>query len=596
MVDFRLSRVRTLLFVLIALLVSVTVTRITAQTAVTAEAIGSANVRTGAGVEYDIVAEIKAGTRYPVIGRNAQYPWLLIQLPNAQGWVFTDLVTVQGDLNTVPYTDQTIQNILPTATTGITADITSTPSDPNAPTIEPSLTPVQPTATPAAIAYAEAINEANVRYGPGPEFSRIGTIKAGTKYPIVRRHSQFPWVELNVEGMAGGRGWVFTDLVTITGDINSVTLTAATEFGYPTLTPTPFMVGTAVPPFVSGAYSTPTPGNPDTEGQTRTVMRVLSEQIYDYLLERGFEPRTNKQASAFIMDMRTGESYDLNPGVAFSGMSLIKFPILVALYRKLDTTVDAEIAANIADMIICSENLASNYLLRVLGDGNEYRGAEYVTETMTLYGLKNTFLVGPLFIPGMENQPAPTREPVTSIRTGADQIQTAPDDFNQSTPSDMGYLMAGVYQCAVNDSGPLRTSFPDESTGAITMDECRHILRTMGANDIPAMLRAGLPAGTYLAHKHGWVNEASGDAGLVVSPGGDYIVVIMLYTKNWLLYDESFPYIAEVSRLIYNAVNPNAPLASSNTQPVPLCTIETINTSDPDLITDLQSETGRPIK
>ena len=56
------------------------------------EAIQQANLRSGPGIDYDIVAQITSGTKYLMIGRSAQFPWYLVALPNTNGWVYADLV------------------------------------------------------------------------------------------------------------------------------------------------------------------------------------------------------------------------------------------------------------------------------------------------------------------------------------------------------------------------------------------------------------------------------------------------------------------------------------------------------------------------
>lgn len=63
------------------------------------------NLRTGPGLTFDIVAELPPGTQLPIIGRWLGYDWLLVSYadgPDGEAWVYTPLVTVQGDITTVP--------------------------------------------------------------------------------------------------------------------------------------------------------------------------------------------------------------------------------------------------------------------------------------------------------------------------------------------------------------------------------------------------------------------------------------------------------------------------------------------------------------
>src|SRR5215470_2994304 len=78
------------------------------ETGVSAEAIQQANLRAATDVQSNLLGQIVAGNRYPVIGRSQFYPWLLLGNPsNFQpiGWVYTDLVQVYGNLNSVPFTE-----------------------------------------------------------------------------------------------------------------------------------------------------------------------------------------------------------------------------------------------------------------------------------------------------------------------------------------------------------------------------------------------------------------------------------------------------------------------------------------------------------
>ncbi|MBN8639385.1 MAG: hypothetical protein J0M07_28970, partial [Anaerolineae bacterium] len=48
--------------------------RVSAQTGATAEAIQQANLRAATDVNADLLGQITAGTRYPIVGRSQFYP------------------------------------------------------------------------------------------------------------------------------------------------------------------------------------------------------------------------------------------------------------------------------------------------------------------------------------------------------------------------------------------------------------------------------------------------------------------------------------------------------------------------------------------
>jgi beta-lactamase class A len=193
------------------------------------------------------------------------------------------------------------------------------------------------------------------------------------------------------------------------------------------------------------------------------------------------------------------------------------------------------------------------------------RGTQYVTETMQLLGLKDTFLTRPFSLGKVPGTPTPTPLPEDALKTDADQVSTEPDLYSQTTAVDLGWLLSGLYQCAMNGTGPIATTY----SGDVTTMECRQIINAMHYNKIGSLSEAGVPLGTNIAHKHGWNDDTHGDAALVMTPGGDYVLVIMMHQKGWLASEESFPVAAEISRLTYNTFNLNTPLQEINLQTVP---------------------------
>jgi uncharacterized protein YraI len=58
-------------------------------------------VREGPGTAYDIIGEVTAGERYPILARNAASDWWQIDLGGVQGWVSAALVQVEGEVQQV---------------------------------------------------------------------------------------------------------------------------------------------------------------------------------------------------------------------------------------------------------------------------------------------------------------------------------------------------------------------------------------------------------------------------------------------------------------------------------------------------------------
>lgn len=76
------------------------------------------------------------------------------------------------------------------------------------------------TPTPEGSALLEALTEANVRSQPDPESDRLGTIRAGDTYTVIGRY--YKWFEFQYDQSPSGTGWVFDELVNVTGNTDSI--------------------------------------------------------------------------------------------------------------------------------------------------------------------------------------------------------------------------------------------------------------------------------------------------------------------------------------------------------------------------------------
>ena len=161
------------------------------------------------------------------------------------------------------------------------------------------------------------------------------------------------------------------------------------------------------------------------------------------------------------------------------------------------------------------------------------------------------FIIAPFKVP--DATPVPVRAPTTN----ADQIRALPDYSNQLTVDNMGWLLASIYQCANTGDGALMTKLPGQFTG----QKCRQMLNIMSDNNLdePLMMSAGVPPNTRVAHKHGYIDDTHGNAGIVFSPGGDYVLVVAMHGPVWLEATNTFPLISDLSRTVYNYLNPTAP-------------------------------------
>lgn len=307
-----------------------------------------------------------------------------------------------------------------------------------------------------------------------------------------------------------------------------------------------------------------------------TALRSPNRRVVDLPLDRTNPPRPSignleimlKQivditefdglVGLYLSDLQTGDEisfaysqgqdYPTNPDVAFTSASIIKIPIMVSAFRRLDDDPDSETTHLIQEMIEKSGNDPADWLMERVID--PFDGPLDVTNDMQTLGLDNTFLAGQ-FYPG-----APLLAAFETPANQRNDINTDPDIYNQTTPSDIGMLLEDIYQCTQQGEGNLQAVFPDE----LTQEECQAMVNYLGHNKIGLLIEAGVPDGTPVAHKHGWVTyfgvmNTLGDVGIVYTPGGNYVLSIFVYHPDQLIWEPASELVAVLSEAVYNYFN-----------------------------------------
>ncbi|MFI5211140.1 MAG: serine hydrolase, partial [Gemmatimonadales bacterium] len=223
-----------------------------------------------------------------------------------------------------------------------------------------------------------------------------------------------------------------------------------------------------------------------------------------------------------LVDLATGDTLGVNPLRRFHAASTMKVPVLIELARRIDagdfrwgdsiavvnrfhSIVDgSEYSLNLNDdsdstlyailgrrvpirtlarlMIVRSSNLATNLLVELLG-------ASRITATAHALGADSI-----LVLRGVEDQKA------------YDQGLN-----NTTTARDLAVLLTAL------QSG--RAASPASTEVALTM---------LRAQEFNGGIPAGLPPGTPVAHKTGWLTAASHDAAIVYPPGRPPYVLVIL--------------------------------------------------------------------
>jgi beta-lactamase class A len=290
---------------------------------------------------------------------------------------------------------------------------------------------------------------------------------------------------------------------------------------------------------------------------SRPSMDNLSVLLKQTIDQTGFDGVT----SVYLLDLQTGQDINFidqngeelptNPDLSFTAASIIKIPVMVSAFRHIGDNPDQETTDLLFLMIDKSGNEAADWLMdRVITTGAT-PGPLGVTADMQSLGLKNTYLAG-YFYAG-----APLLQVIQTPGNTRTDVNTNPDPYNQTSATDMGMLLEAIYQCATQGGGALIAAFP----GQITPAECQTMIDYLSQNQIAYLIEEGAPDGTKIAHKHGWVSDiyatirTIGDAGIVYTPGGNYVLVVFVYHPEQLIFEQTSSMVGEISRAVYNYYN-----------------------------------------
>jgi beta-lactamase class A len=248
--------------------------------------------------------------------------------------------------------------------------------------------------------------------------------------------------------------------------------------------------------------------------------------------------------------MNNKQEISVDPDIAFTASSTIKVPVVASYLINNGSDLDPVTRDVILRTLGRSDNSATDLVLERI---DPFNGPLIVTRDMEAIGLKNTFLGG-MFYLGAQNL-LPNR--VTASNSRRD-VSTLPDSYSQTTPSEMGVLMADIYHCAQNGGGALVAAFPDKVSPAT----CQLLINFMAEDKLGALIQGGVPDGTLVPHKHGYVLSPRdglmhdiSDVGIVYSPGGNFVLSIYTYHPVQNIWDITNPLFIDLTQAVYNYFN-----------------------------------------
>ncbi|HEY1011809.1 MAG TPA: serine hydrolase, partial [Herpetosiphonaceae bacterium] len=278
-------------------------------------------------------------------------------------------------------------------------------------------------------------------------------------------------------------------------------------------------------------------------------LRASSEQIIAALAAR--EEEWGGLVGVAVYDFTTGETINYHGDTVFSGASVLKIPILLQSYiSREEFSANQQIAIDL--MMRISDNDSANELLAMIGDGDGLEGVQQMNATLReVLGLEYTAMAAPFEsitylseFEGIEIRKRGIEGP--SPHTDA-------DPYVRATPAEMTRLLVAVAECA-RGGGPLL----DMPGTKLTPARCDELLEVMQRNEDANKIVAGVPPGTFVAHKSGWIDDARADAGLVrAADGSEYVISMWLWEEtDYILTEVSDPLLGDLSRIVYSGLHP----------------------------------------
>ena len=245
-------------------------------------------------------------------------------------------------------------------------------------------------------------------------------------------------------------------------------------------------------------------------------------------------------AAIYVRDLQKGAETNVDADVAFSGMATLKLALATAVLAQKNSA-NAQSGQRIDLALHEVDNQAANQLLSTLGNGDLAAGAQKFTSFMHDLGFVNTYLQN-----GFDAAPLP---PLATAANQRKDWNTKPDPNRQTTPTDLGRLLAAIYECT-QGKGVLIQTYPER----FTADQCLQLLFYMSHDQQQDLIWAGLPQPqkTWIIHKHARAAETHGDVALIWGPTGPYVLSVFLYQANWLDLKLSRDTMQTVSRLTWD--------------------------------------------
>lgn len=289
--------------------------------------------------------------------------------------------------------------------------------------------------------------------------------------------------------------------------------------------------------FRSGTRTVGSVSSPGAWMLSPSQQRAVPGSRNDSSLERALTSALSggpRYRAAWVQGVSSGRAAGVNAGALFPAASTVKLGLLAGVLTRLGARPEeSAYAYDLRAMTAWSSNLANNRLVQRFGnaaaaDGLRRLGARVSTFT-------GEYIIGTELQPALPGASTVNRPPQASQRVTSAQ--------------DLARMLLAIHASAVSGNARGHTG--------LTAHQARlalgWLLASQARGDNLSLFAGGVPSGTPIAQKNGWINSARLGAALIYGPSGPVIAVLTTYDEGGVSLGQAQSVGARIARVALSA-------------------------------------------
>jgi len=264
-------------------------------------------------------------------------------------------------------------------------------------------------------------------------------------------------------------------------------------------------------------------------------------------IDREIQRSGAETVGIYFKDLSTSDSLLLDADARVHAASMMKVPVMIQVFRDVE-----------AGALGLDDSLVITATFRSIVDGSAYELSVPDDSDTTLYHRVGERESVRELMDRMITVSSNLATNMLIQRVGADRTQRTMRELGADSIAVLrGVEDTKAYQAGLNNTTTARDlgivfSAIAENRAA-SGASCREMVEILARQEFNEGLPAGLPAGTRVAHKTGWITGIRHDGGIVFLPDGQAYVLVVL-TRGIDDVDKADQLIIAVSRIAYRYV------------------------------------------